>query len=176
MLYSLHWEASKWCFAEFAKARWLGKPILPVIDSGDHDFRKVSIAHDLQLLDLRHKREAGRYQLACRLREIALDAQSGFTWDAHRSPYPGMPAFEEADIAIYFGRDLEVRQLIERLTARRTLGGTRLVALVGSSGSGKLSLLRAGVIPQGRFKVSPSRPGLRCRPAVSLRGLPLFIV
>ena len=150
VLYSLHWEASKWCFAEFAQARWLGKPILPVIDSGDLDFRQVSIAHDLQLLDLRHDREAGLQQLACRLREIALDAQSGFAWDAQRSPYPGMLAFEEEDAAIYFGRDLEVRQLIERLTARRTLGGIRLVALVGSSGSGKSSLLRAGVIPRLR--------------------------
>ena len=52
VLYSLHWEASKWCFAEFAQARWLGKPIVPVIDSGDLDFRQVSIARDLQLLDL----------------------------------------------------------------------------------------------------------------------------
>lgn len=150
VLYTTYWEDSKWCFAEFAQARWLGKPILPVIESGDLDFRQVSIAHDLQLLDLRHDRQAGLRQLAGRLREITLDAQSGFQWDAKRSPYPGMLSFEEADAAIYFGRDEETRLLIERLTARRTLGGTRLVALVGASGSGKSSLLRAGVIPRLR--------------------------
>jgi hypothetical protein len=72
VLYSLHWTASKWCLAKFVQARWLGKPIVPVIDSGDLDFRKVTIVHDLQLLDLRHGREAGLRQLACRAASPAV--------------------------------------------------------------------------------------------------------
>jgi hypothetical protein len=79
---------------------------------------------------------------------IALDAQGGFTWDGSRPPFPGLLAFQEEDAAIYFGRDDDIRRLIERLEARRAQGGAKLIALLGSSGSGKSSLLRAGVIPR----------------------------
>ena len=79
---------------------------------------------------------------------IALDAQGGFNWDASRPPFPGLLAFQEEDAAVYFGRDDDIRRLIERLDARRAQGGAKLIALLGSSGSGKSSLLRAGVIPR----------------------------
>ena len=57
-------------------------------------------------------------------------------------------AFEEADAAIYFGRDDDIRALIQRLEARRVQGGEKLVVVLGASGSGKSSLLRAGVAPR----------------------------
>jgi hypothetical protein len=79
---------------------------------------------------------------------VALNAQGGFTWDATRPPFPGLLAFQEEDAAVYFGRDDDIRRLIERLEARRAKGGAKLIALLGSSGSGKSSLLRAGVIPR----------------------------
>ena len=60
-------------------------------------------------------------------------------------PYPGLLAFDEADAAIYFGRDDNIRRLLERLNARRVQGGEKLVVVLGGSGSGKSSLLRAGV-------------------------------
>src|SRR6202035_2996248 len=47
-----------------------------------------------------------------------------------------------------FGRDEETRAVIERLDARRTKGGARLVLVIGASGAGKSSLLKAGVLPQ----------------------------
>ena len=65
-----------------------------------------------------------------------------------RPPFPGLLAFQEEDAAVYFGRDDDIRRLIERLDARRAQGGAKLIALLGSSGSGKSSLLRAGVIPR----------------------------
>jgi hypothetical protein len=49
--------------------------------------------------------------------------------------------------------DDEIRSLIERLNARRAQGGIKLIAMRGASGSGKSSLLRAGVIP--RLKREP---------------------
>ena len=67
-----------------------------------------------------------------------------------RPPFPGLLAFQEEDAAVYFGRDDDIRRLIERLEARRAQGGAKLIALLGSSGSGKSSLLRAGVIPRLR--------------------------
>jgi TIR domain/AAA ATPase domain len=140
-----NWLDSKWCFAEFTQARALGKPIFPVIEAPTGD---TLIAPDIQSLNLLKDREGGLEQLARELTRIVLDAQGGFPWDANRPPYPGLLAFQEQDAAIYFGRDDDIRRLIERLNARHTQGGTKLIVLLGASGSGKSSLLRAGVIPR----------------------------
>lgn len=140
-----NWLESKWCFAEFTQARALGKPIFPIIETASVETR---IAPDIQALDLHKDREAGLAQLARELTRVALDAQGGFGWDPRRPPYPGLLAFQEEDAAIYFGRDDEIRRLMERLNARRVQGGIKLIVLLGASGSGKSSLLRAGVIPR----------------------------
>jgi conflict system STAND superfamily ATPase/TIR domain-containing protein len=159
-----NWLASKWCFAEFTQARALGKAIFPIIETPTGD---TLISPDIQALDLRSDREGGLEQLCRQLTRIALDAQGGFAWDASRPPYPGLLAFEEEDAALYFGRDDEIRRLIERLNARRAQGGAKLVAVLGASGSGKSSLMRAGVIPRlkraGRnwIVVPPMRPQVR---------------
>jgi hypothetical protein len=108
----------------------------------------AQISPDIQTLNLLSDREGGLERLAREIVRIALDAQGGFKWDANRPPFPGLLAFQEEDAAIYFGRDDDIRRLIERLEARRAQGGAKLIALLGSSGSGKSSLLRAGVIPR----------------------------
>jgi WD40 repeat protein len=165
------WLASKWCFAEFTQARALGKAIFLVIETPTGD---AQISPDIQALNLLSDREGGLERLSRELVRIALDAQGGFKWDASRPPFPGLLAFREEDAAIYFGRDDDIRRLIERLEARRAQGGAKLVALLGSSGSGKSSLLRAGVIPRlkraGRNWVvtPPMRPRLHPVDALAL--------
>jgi hypothetical protein len=139
------WLASKWCFAEFTQARALGKAIFPAIEAPTCD---TLISPDIQTLNLMSDREGGLERLKRELVRIALDAQGGFAWNANRPPFPGLLAFQEEDAAIYFGRDDDIRRLIERLDARRAQGGAKLIALLRSSGSGKSSLLRAGVIPR----------------------------
>jgi WD40 repeat protein/class 3 adenylate cyclase len=68
-------------------------------------------------------------------------------------PYPGLPAFEPADRDRFFGREQVVADLVDRLQPGR------LVAVVGSSGSGKSSLLRAGLATtlEGVEVVTPGR-------------------
>lgn len=58
-----------------------------------------------------------------------------------RNPYPGLRSFEPADSALFFGREDETDEL------RRRLRQTRFLAVVGSSGSGKSSLVRCGLLP-----------------------------
>jgi WD40 repeat protein/class 3 adenylate cyclase len=56
-------------------------------------------------------------------------------------PYKGLAAFEADDAEYFFGRE----ELVAQLTAR--LAGTRFLAVVGPSGSGKSSLVKAGLLP-----------------------------
>ena len=140
-----NWHDSKWCFVEFAQARALGKAIFPVIVAPGGD---RFIAPDIQQLDLRQDRKGGLERLARELTRLALDAQGGFAWSADRPPYPGLLAFEKEDAAVFFGRDDDIRSLIERLNARRVRGDIKFVAVLGSSGSGKSSVVRAGVLPR----------------------------
>jgi basic membrane lipoprotein Med (substrate-binding protein (PBP1-ABC) superfamily)/DNA-binding SARP family transcriptional activator len=57
------------------------------------------------------------------------------------NPFNGLHAFTEADAERFFGRDRLVASLVRRLAA-----GSRLLALVGASGSGKSSVLHAGLV------------------------------
>lgn len=61
------------------------------------------------------------------------------------NPYKGLRAFQETDAQDFFGRD----QLIERLY-QRSRGEARFLAVVGPSGSGKSSVVRAGLLPKLR--------------------------
>ncbi|MDC0677559.1 nSTAND1 domain-containing NTPase [Sorangium atrum] len=64
------------------------------------------------------------------------------------SPYRGLSAFEPGDEALFFGREDLTRRLWRRLDAQvRREGALRLCAVVGSSGSGKSSVARAGLVP-----------------------------
>jgi WD40 repeat protein len=69
-----------------------------------------------------------------------------------QSPYPGMRPFESRDAVRFFGREELTAHLIARLAEQLTAGAPLVV--LGSSGAGKSSLVRAGLIPalrQGRL-------------------------
>jgi WD40 repeat protein len=149
LLLTRHWQDSKWCFAEFTQARALGKPVLPVI-AGPLVSASEMVATDVQALNLLGNRPGALEHLKQRLSEITLLFQGGLGWDPSRPPYPGLAALQEEDGAVYFGRDEEIRQVIERLNARRSLGSGGLLVILGASGAGKSSLLRAGVLPRLR--------------------------
>jgi hypothetical protein len=57
------------------------------------------------------------------------------------NPFPGLRPFEFDESHLFFGRDGQSEQLIAKLGRRRFL------AVVGTSGSGKSSLVRAGLLP-----------------------------
>ena len=58
-----------------------------------------------------------------------------------QNPFVGLRPFESEDSLYYFGRNEQVKALLQQLYQ------TRFLAVVGSSGSGKSSLIRAGLIP-----------------------------
>lgn len=57
------------------------------------------------------------------------------------NPFPGLRAFEAEEDYLFFGRERQVDELLSKLRL------TRFLSVVGSSGSGKSSLIRAGLIP-----------------------------
>ena len=61
------------------------------------------------------------------------------------NPYKGLRAFGEADAADFFGRESLTQQLLARLGEGGDLA--RFLAVVGPSGSGKSSVVRAGLVP-----------------------------
>jgi len=61
------------------------------------------------------------------------------------NPYKGLHAFQMTDSRDFFGRDELTRKLIEKLNEDDPYH--RFLAIVGSSGSGKSSLIKAGLIP-----------------------------
>ena len=63
-------------------------------------------------------------------------------------PYPGLRAFRLEESDRFFGRDAEIEDLLERLVVRND----RFIAVIGPSGSGKSSLVYAGLIPALNLK------------------------
>ncbi|WP_158842560.1 nSTAND1 domain-containing NTPase [Saccharothrix deserti] len=63
-------------------------------------------------------------------------------------PYRGLAAFQPEDSSWFFGRERSTAALVSRLGSAAETGG--IVMLVGASGAGKSSLVRAGVIPSIR--------------------------
>lgn len=60
---------------------------------------------------------------------------------SHINPFPGIRSFETEESHLFFGREDQVETVIS------TLEQTHFLAIVGTSGSGKSSLIKAGVIP-----------------------------
>lgn len=81
----------------------------------------------------------------------------------HDNPFIGLRPFDEEDHHLFFGREEHVDEILERIKSHRFL------AIVGTSGSGKSSLVRAGVLPRleqglsvrgrGFWRVAPLFPG-----------------
>jgi WD40 repeat protein len=73
-------------------------------------------------------------------RQVAIRLPLPWTGD----PYPGLRSFEQEEAPIFFGRREETAELVRWVAEE----GRRFVAVVGVSGSGKSSLVKAGLLPE----------------------------
>jgi hypothetical protein len=112
----------------------------------------------------REERYASAHDVAVAL-EAVLVAPAGaasLQEVEERSPYPGLSSFTEKDAAHFFGREAEVAVLWETLRSRHLSG------VIGPSGAGKTSFVRAGVVASR----PPEWGTLVCTPgAAPFRGL-----
>lgn len=70
-----------------------------------------------------------------------VDTIEGKPSDPGEPPYKGLQSFTEKDADLFFGREQLTAELVQRLVE------TDFLAVIGASGSGKSSVVRAGVVP-----------------------------
>jgi tetratricopeptide (TPR) repeat protein len=172
-LVSPEWAASKWCLAEFLLAKNLNKRVFGVI-VGPTPFSDLptEMTAEWQVVDLTTgKREhqitvtppasdkpvpvafskEGLDRLRIGLMQAGLDARY-FAWppenDPNRAPYRGLEPLEAQDAGIFFGRDGPTIVGLDLLRGLREAAPPRLLVILGASGAGKSSFLRAGLFPR----------------------------
>ena len=134
---------SVWCAAEIGAARALGAELLPVQFSAAAETH--TLLKPLQGLDAARDPVEARERL--RLRLSVIDGGGGWGWPEDRTPYPGLRPFDLQDHRVFFGRSREITQITERLRSPER-AAPAILTVVGPSGSGKSSLVRAGVLPR----------------------------
>jgi WD40 repeat protein len=102
-------------------------------------------------VDLREGIEAARsfQSLINAIKGLPLGPEAHIERREDVCPYRGLQTFDEEHAEFFFGRDGDIQRLVEKLKA------IRFLAVVGASGSGKSSLVRAGVIPALKKGVLP---------------------
>lgn len=144
---SKHWLASNWCVAEYLFTKNFGKRCLPVlIEDVAPETIPDFLTAEHQIVDL--VTDPSAYQrLKQGLDRTGIAAES-FILPEGRRPYPGLQALTEDDPAIFFGRDAQILEALDELRRLSESSTKRLFVILGASGSGKSSLLRAGLIPR----------------------------
>jgi len=156
--------SSKWVFAEIMQARALGKHMLPVKIA---DCQIDSVISDRQVIDMTRNKEEAYERLWRGLLAVGVDPEDASDWDGARPPYPGLLSFEEEDVAVFFGRSDETTEGLDLLNRVRRQDSGDFVMVLGASGSGKSSLVRAGLVPRLRrdserwLVLDPFRPRVR---------------
>ena len=150
LLSSTSWFRSKWCFAELELAKEFRKQIIPLNLTSRHPPAEISHFQTIPF----NKRNDHEYRgLWTALDRAGLRAEDDFAWPRDECPYPGLAAFQEEHAGVYFGREKELADFDqEHLEPMWKTGTPRLVFVIGPSGSGKSSFVRAGVLPRLKFK------------------------
>jgi tetratricopeptide (TPR) repeat protein len=172
-LISSRWLDSRWCLKEFNLARKLNKRLFGVlIETIAIDQLPADLTGAWQIVDLasgqdhamfrvllpRTHEEAhvtfskeGLMRLRAGLARAGLDPRF-FAWpperDPERAPYRGLKPLEAEDAGIFFGRDAPIVEALDKLRGLREGVAPRLLVILGASGAGKSSFLRAGLLPR----------------------------
>ena len=163
-LVSRSWQASQQCRAEYRTSEGLGKQILVarLKDTGPSDTTSEWQRCDLFAAGPQTPVEvpggpplqfntAALDQLRRAIEGTGMGPEN-FVWppaeDPQRTPYRGWEPFESIDAGVFFGRDAAIVRGLDELRAMRLAGVKSLFVVLGPSGSGKSSFLRAGLIPR----------------------------
>gem|GEM_PF-425918 len=169
-LVSRAWLNSRWCHKELTLAQKLNKRLFGVLidrltpsdvpadlsgtwqlvdlaSGQDHKIFRVTLPVTHRKCEVSFSRE-GLARLRSGLVKAGLDPRFFDwppKWDPDRPPYRGLRPLEAEDAGIFFGRDSPIVQALDHLRGLRDATPPRLIVLLGASGAGKSSFLRAGL-------------------------------
>jgi len=186
-----NWLSSIECFSEFRAAWYMGKRIIPLFllppaQGLDEEAKKrfAQVCAEDQGIDLMpclnaesglnidaDRDAASRLKTGLRAAgansRVGLDPQA-FATDAklRPTPFPGLASFGDgdADAALFYGRSREIAHTLEELRKIRAERDLRPFVILGASGAGKSSLLKAGTIPRLRRETPAFLPLRAFRP------------
>ena len=183
-----HWLASDECFGEFKAAWYMGKPIIPLLalspNYASSGGRLASVLAEYQGFDVGacmdagggfdltkdreiERRLEGGLRAAGALARIGLDPEAfPIERKLRPTPFPGLASFgdDDADAALFYGRSREIAEVLEELRKVRAERDLRPFVILGASGAGKSSLLKAGIIPRLRRETPAWLPLRAFRP------------
>jgi WD40 repeat protein len=172
-LVSRAWLASDWCLKEFNLAHRLNKrlfglliedipvtelpatltgtwQVVPLASGRDHIALQAVLPGTHDEVHVTFSKE-GLMRLRFGLERAGLDARF-FAWppenDPKRSPYRGLLPLEAGDTGIFFGREAPTIEILDRIRGIKDGAAPRFLVLLGASGAGKSSFLRAGLLPR----------------------------
>jgi hypothetical protein len=154
-LLSRNWLGSPWCFTEAVTAAFRGKDVVGIETEDlttDDLARAPPILHERQRVRLRDGDNRAWQEVLEALDRSGLDPDNWFPIPPGVGPYPGLVAFDEKDAGVFFGRKQEITEYLGILDTLRGPDRSQVLVISGASGSGKSSLLRAGLIPRLRRK------------------------
>jgi hypothetical protein len=167
------WLGSRWCMKELNLAHRLNKRLFGVLIEDvplselpsdlTSTWQLVNLAagsdHQLFRAGMPDKGEeahvtfsaSGLTRLKGGLTKAGLDARF-FAWppanEPNRPPYRGLKPLEAEDAGIFFGREAPVIEALDRLRGLAQAAPPRFLVILGASGAGKSSFLRAGLLPR----------------------------
>ena len=164
---SPNWEASAECKTEYRFAEYLNKRIFTVRiaplarDDPTQEWQQIDLFGDGPTTEIDVEDGAdpvrflseGLYRLQQGIVGAGIGAET-FAWPPPnaptRAPYRGWEPLEEADAAVFFGRDAQILRGLDAVRGMRRSGVEKLFVVLGPSGTGKSSFLRAGLLPRLR--------------------------
>jgi TIR domain len=170
-LVSRAWLGSRWCLKELNLAHRLNKRLfgvliedVPIADlppdlasawqlvnlaaGSDHQLFRA-LTPDKAVEEHVTFSESGLKSLKGGLTKAGLDARF-FAWpppdEPDRPPYRGLKPLEAEDAGIFFGREAPIIEALDRLRGLAEAAAPRFLVIIGASGAGKSSFLRAGLL------------------------------
>ena len=173
-LVTVDWLRSDVCFGEFIAAYLMGKRLLPLFclpesPSKALEERLREVRSESQGIDVVACCDGNgalcvdsvpetANQLRAALKEAGALARVGLDPGAfplgqlEEGPFPGLRSFDDtdSDAAVFYGRSAEIASILEELRLMRAQSLRKPLMILGASGSGKSSILKAGVMPRLR--------------------------
>ena len=189
-----NWLASHDCFGEFHASFYMGKSVIPLFLlptppnlGAEAENRLARVCAHYQGLDLvaclgpdgaldlgADRNVADRLKAGLRgagaISRVGLDPEAFATDRKLRPmPFPGLASFgdDDADAALFYGRSREIAEALEELRKVRAERDLRPFVILGASGAGKSSLLKAGIIPRLRREAPAWLPLRAFRPGAN---------